>query len=339
MTFWRSSSPTVRPADKAVASAQPAPEIMQCMEVWGGNEPVENTVHMPGLDAWVYSRPYLQADAGGDVYYASSCATGRIVRLLLADVSGHGTAVCDIAGILRSLMRSNVNRLSQTSFVREMNRQFTTLSADGCFATAIVSTFFAPTNRLTLCNAGHPAPLLFRAKTAEWSLLKPLNDYESDRAEGIWNLPLGIQDTGDYAQFAVQLEMGDIVLCYSDSLIEARNSQGIMLGETGLLATAQKVRGDQPASLIGRLLNLINEQQIGNLADDDVTVLMFRASTPGELSPLRTRLQGPLRILRSALGAFRDREPLPLPDLSIANIGGAMFASLNRLRSSAKHPK
>ena len=66
-------------------------QVMQCMEVWGGNQTADSGVIMAGLDAWVYSKPFGGADGGGDVYYVSSCATGRITRLLVADVSGHGT--------------------------------------------------------------------------------------------------------------------------------------------------------------------------------------------------------------------------------------------------------
>src|SRR5205809_333204 len=84
-------------------------QVMQCMEVWGGNQIVDNGVNMPGLDAWVYSKPYGDAAGGGDVHYVSSCATGRIMRLLVADVSGHGSAVSSVAGQLRALMRRYVN--------------------------------------------------------------------------------------------------------------------------------------------------------------------------------------------------------------------------------------
>src|SRR5436305_7033824 len=119
---------------------------MTCMEVWGGNTPTNNGVSMLGLDAWVYSKPYQSADAGGDVYYVSSCATGRITRLLVADVSGHGAAVSELAGHLRGMMRRYVNYLDQSRFVGEMNRQFATQSKLGNFATAVVTTFFAPTN-------------------------------------------------------------------------------------------------------------------------------------------------------------------------------------------------
>ena len=117
-----------------------------------------------------------------------------------------------------------------------MNQQFTALSKSGCFATAIVTTFFAPTHELTLCNAGHPPPLLYRAKTNQWSLLErrsTLTDAE--------NVPLGILDLGQYDQFSVRLKVGDLVLCYTDSLIESNDENGHMLGPKGVLKIAHVV--------------------------------------------------------------------------------------------------
>src|SRR5450432_2166816 len=144
---------------------------MQCMEVWGGSQLTSRCVELGGLEAWVFSKPYGEAQRGGDVYYASSCATGRIARLLLADVAGHGHSVASTAADLRTLMRRFVNRLDQNEFVRLLNQQFTALSKDGAFATAVVATFFEPSRRMTLCNAGHPRPLLYRAATQEWDFL------------------------------------------------------------------------------------------------------------------------------------------------------------------------
>ena len=132
---------------------------MQCMEVWGGSQLTARGVEFGGLDAWVYSKPFGNAEHGGDVYYASSCGTGRITRLLLADVSGHGHTVAATAAELRTLMRRSVNQLDQTEFVSRLNRQFAELSLDGSYATAIVTTFFSPTRRLSVCNAGHPRPI------------------------------------------------------------------------------------------------------------------------------------------------------------------------------------
>jgi serine phosphatase RsbU (regulator of sigma subunit) len=297
------------------------------MEVWGGNTQTNNGVSMLGLDAWVYSRPYQSAEAGGDVYYVSSCATGRITRLLVADVSGHGNAVRETAGVLRNLMRRYVNHLDQRHFVRSMNKQFTELSAAGCFATAVVTTFFGPTNYLTLCNAGHPTPLMYRAKSREWSLLARSHS----RWEEIANIPLGIEDITDYQQMAVQLEVGDLVLCYSDSLIESHDSSGQMLGESGLLAIARQVDGSDAQTVAPKLLEKITALAPGNLEGDDVTVLLFRPNGVGRAGYL-TRALAPIRVLGAAVGAlFGSGKPVPLPDMSLPNIGGLWFARLNRL--------
>src|ERR1700675_2805989 len=156
--------------NEPVAGKKP-PQQMTCMEVWGGSQLTTRRVEMGGLDAWVYSKPHGQAQRGGDVYYASSCATGRINRLLLADVAGHGNAVAATAADLRTLMRRFVNRLDQGEFVRLLNQQFGALSRQGGFATAVVATFFEPSRRLTVCNAGHPRPLLYRAAQRKWDFL------------------------------------------------------------------------------------------------------------------------------------------------------------------------
>src|SRR5262249_54083644 len=104
------------------------------MEIWGGNQAADTSVSTPGLDLWVYSRPHEQARGGGDVHYVSLCGGGVIPRLILADVSGHGASVADMARSLRDLMRKNINRKSQPRLVRNLNRQFTDLAKFRRFA-------------------------------------------------------------------------------------------------------------------------------------------------------------------------------------------------------------
>lgn len=292
------------------------------MEVWGGNQPVDSGVVMAGLDAWVYSKPYAGAQAGGDVHYVSSCATGRITRLLVADVSGHGEAVAKTALALRGLMRRFVNYIDQTRFVRDMNGEFTTLSENGLFATAVVSTFFAPTGELSLCNAGHPAPLLYRAKTREWSLLEAAapKDRTQSSAE---NFPLGIADRADYEQFSLRLGKGDMVLCYSDSLIEAKRRDGEWLAPKGLLEMARTVDVSDPSAIIPALTAAIVAQAPGNLSDDDVTVLLFRPNGLAPRAPFFQRALAPIRVLGGLIGSWLPGgQPAPLPEISLANLLG-----------------
>jgi serine phosphatase RsbU (regulator of sigma subunit) len=312
---------------------------MQCMEVWGGNDPVDRGVSLPGLDAWVLSRPHGQSRAGGDIHYVSSCATGRVTRLLVADVSGHGKAVSATARHLRDLMRRYVNYLDQTAFVRALNREFSGLAQNGTFASSVVATFFAPTRDLAVCNAGHPAPLLWRAATGEWSLLQRTHHgpRPPHHPQGPSNLALGVLDVASYEQLDVTLAPGDVVVCYTDALVETRDAAGGLLGEAGLLEVVRGLGGRAestatPHVLVRALLSELLRRDSAFLERDDVTILIFRANGQGERTPWPRRLLAPLRVAREVLGApFRHR-PAPFPEVSVPNIGGAIFHPLNKLR-------
>jgi sigma-B regulation protein RsbU (phosphoserine phosphatase) len=302
---------------------------MQCMEVWGGSQLTSRGVEFGGLDAWVYSKPYGNAEHGGDVYYASSCATGRISRLLLADVSGHGTSVAATAADLRTLMRRFVNRLDQTEFVRLLNQQFTAMSNAGTFATAIVATFFEPSKRLTVCNAGHPRPLIYRAAQRKWNYL----GHDGNTGDGITpsNIPLGLLEMSEYEQFDVELEPGDYVLSYTDALMESNDANGEMLGEQGVLRIARLLGDLAPEKLIEALLREIAERYPENLSDDDVTVLLVRANGRPLHFSLKEKLEALSRFARTLIGSLNPRaERPPLPDAKLANIGGAIIPALGR---------
>jgi phosphoserine phosphatase RsbU/P len=312
---------------QSAANPQPA-QHMQCMEVWGGSQLTARGVAFGGLDTWVYSKPYGQAHSGGDIYYASSCATGRISRLLLADVAGHGHSVAATAADLRTLMRRFVNRLDQAEFVRLLNQQFAAMSRDAIFATAIVTTFFEPSRRLTVCNAGHPRPLLYRAAQRRWDLL----GHTAAASSAPSNLPLGLLDMTEYEQFDIELEPGDCLLSYTDALIESRDADGEMLGEDGLLRIVRLLAGDvEPQQLIETLVKEIAERYPENLSDDDVTVLVVRATGRKLRYSLREKLGALLRMGGSLIRAIDPRaERPPLPDANLANIGGAIIPALGR---------
>ena len=301
---------------------------MTCMEVWGGSELTERGIEMGGLEAWVYSKPFGQAQRGGDVYYASSCATGRISRLLLADVSGHGHSVASTAADLRTLMRRFVNRLDQKECVRLLNQQFVALSRTGTFATAVVTTFFAPSRRLLVCNAGHPRPLLYRASTKEWSLL---GHHQTGEKRVVQNIPLGIIDLTEYEEFDVELEPGDCLLSYTDALIESRDADGEMLGEEGVLRILKLLGDTDPDKVTQALLTEIRERYPENLSEDDVTVMLIRINGREPRVPFREKLSAAGRFLDTLVRSLSPRaERAPTPDFSVPNIGGAIIPALGR---------
>lgn len=266
------------------------PQRMQCMEVWGGNQSTDSAFEMPQLRVRIRSTPFADSEGGGDVYYVSSCSSGRITRVLLADVSGHGQEVSRTGVRLRELMRKNINFIDQSRLVSAVNQQFGELTECGGFATALISTFFSPTRTLTLCNAGHPLPLFYRAKTRTWSVLDAAMSQPAAR-----NLPLGITDTVRFSEFKVRLDEGDLLLYYTDALSEAQ-TESAMLGTQGLLRMVEQLGDPSPAELIPRILDRVASVSGDSLGHDDLTIMLLE----GAEVAVRTRdnLAAPFRYLR-----------------------------------------
>ena len=271
---------------------------IRCLEVWGGNLRVEKHVQAPGLDVWLASQPLGDDEAGGDVYYISSCAAGRLARILLADVSGHGERVAHVAGQLRDLMRKNIEVADHRRFVADMNCEFEAGSQSGLFATALVLSFFAPTRSLSVSNAGHPPPLVYRHSTGRWEYL------DQSAAEGRspqappTGLPWGIFPHTDYHERKCRLHRDDAVLCFTDAFIEARRTDGSPLGTRGF---AELVAAATPytdgADLMARLLRSVRALHSENLRQDDATLVLFRAT--GVRLRLRDQWLAPFRLLFS----------------------------------------
>lgn len=233
----------------AIAPSPASRTRLQCMEVWGGNETTQSGASLPGLDVWLISRTYRNQATGGDIYYVSTCGSGHIARVILADVAGHGERVSEVSRLLRQLMRKYINTPKQTRFARALNRKFNTMASVGDFATAALATYFSPTGRLAVCNAGHPAPLWYRSERNSWQLMDE-RESDTDAGDGAVarNLPLGIDAPTPYREIEVPFGAGDILVLYSDGLTEAAAADGEQLTPRGLLnIAAASEPGDAPS--------------------------------------------------------------------------------------------
>ncbi len=269
------------------------PERMQCMEIWGGNRAVDKSFGAPGLNIYVNSAPYQDSQSGGgDIYYLTSCASGRISRFLLADVSGHGEAVSKIAVSLRDLMRHSVNKTSQADFVAGMNREFGGVANESMFATAVVATFFEPRKTLDVSVAGHPYPMYYRARQKRWVHLDP-----AQRDGGLENLPLGVHEDSNYPGRKIQTETGDMFLLYSDAFIESLDGNGEPVGIEGLLRILNELKSPEPGGIFPRLRERLSAMSSGNLLDDDATLILGHFTT--SKVRMRDTLMAPFRLLRS----------------------------------------
>lgn len=299
-----------------------ASERLKCMQVQGGIGRADGCFEVPGLDVWVWRGPQCEPDpCGGELHLLTSCASGRTTRMLLAEVSGHRPLFAHLAGKLRDLMRDNVNSVWHSRVVDAMHRQLREHSEVGGFATAVIATFFAPTGSLTLCNAGHPSPFVYRAESGRWSVLKELGDRSSTPSppapvpldkrpvhrevgsaqQNLSECALGVVDRAEYQQIATRLDRGDMVLGYSNVLTECSNDQGRLLGMDGLLQRVQGIDPTRPTELIYRLSDILaRDVSLARDADPLVseqaaTLLLCRATD----RPVgwKNNLLAPLRLL------------------------------------------
>lgn len=270
---------------------------LQCLQVWGGTEAADQTLAMTGLDGYLYARPYQGAKRGGDVYYLSSCASGRITRVLLADVAGHGSQVSETAQDLRSLMQRYVNFTSQKKFMQAMNQKFAEITEDGRFATTVAMSFVSPKRQLSLSNAGHPAPMWYRAKERSWHILGI--DPEDKDTQASADLPFGIIEDAGYQQTDISFQVGDMLLLYTDALIESRGSDGRQVGVHGLLDRLNELTASSPDQIIPALIQRLAEEDEHDLSDDDVTALLIAAN--GTKHEWRKMIAGPFNVVRGLL--------------------------------------
>lgn len=252
---------------------------LQCMEVWGGSNKAEHIASVPTLNLSVHSRPI--GDQGGDLYLISSCSSGWITRVLLADVAGHGSGVSDLAGKLRKAMHRSINTVDQSQIAEELNTAFDAFSREGRFATALLMTYFAQTGHLIMVNAGHPPPLMQRAGSKSWFPLEPetegvLTQPTRELRVGVRNLPLGVISGTEYEQVAIPISAGDRVCLYTDAYTESVLPDGRQLGVTGLCDLLQRVSGKAPEieSFDPELQREMRERDI-EPADDDYTMVLL----------------------------------------------------------------
>ncbi len=265
------------------------------MEVWGGNGSRENHFVRPGVDVWITSQAVdCDLSGGSDLYLLSSCSSGRITRMMVAEICGQMPDFSKLSDELRELMKQNINTIGQARFVNEISRRFAECSEHGCFATTMICTYFSPTRSLSLCNTGNPPPLFFDSRQQDWSILKqaPAN---LDATPESW----GVTDLEEYQNFETKLNSRDLALCFSNAITECRDARGKTIGLQGIYERVRKLDPAQPGQLISTLTAGIREEHPENLSVDDATILLCQGNQIRV--PWKDNLLAPLRYFQGAI--------------------------------------
>ncbi len=215
------------------------------------DEPFE----LPGLRTMVRYLPASRDGRVGGDWYITAEMPGGHVLIAIGDVAGHGLAAA--AGMAR--LRGALAGLAITGSPPErlvgwLNDLVHHVAPE--HTASVIAGYYDPASRtLTWAQAGHPPPVLVRGSWA-----RPL-----DQPAGIL-LGAGRQE---YAAATLALAPGDLLLLYSDGLIERRDRSV----EAGLAALAAAVRGiTDPEHAIGAALRALGSTDL----EDDTCLVALR---------------------------------------------------------------
>ncbi|MEN3539051.1 PP2C family protein-serine/threonine phosphatase [Microbispora sp. ZYX-F-249] len=226
--------------------------------------------------ASVYLAAAAEARIGGDLY-AAARADG-VTRLLIGDVRGKGlSAISDAAASLCAFREAShgpttlpelMTRMENSIHQNLTEHAVTDTDAQECFVTAAVAEIpdAEPTVRVITC--GHPPPLLLhgnRVLTLEPDQVAP---------------PLGLEllAASEPRPATFPFEPGDVLLLYTDGVIEARDRAGAFFD---LPARLGERAGEDVGTLLERLCEHLFQHVEGRLDDDTAVIAIERLPAPG----------------------------------------------------------
>lgn len=236
---------------------------------------------VPGLD--VASR-YLPADAGGvggDWYDLFVLPSGH-VGVVIGDVVGRGLAAAVVMGRLRSALRAYaIETIDPAEVVERLDRKLQHFEA-GHLTTVLYGVLDPLFERLTLCSAGHPLPVVLRAGADPVWL--------ADRVDP----PLGVAPGVRRHGLEVEVGPDTTVALFTDGLVER---PGEVLGTGVERLIRSLVRGSAEESCASAIASLVgNEDRL-----DDVALLVLRRAGDGPMTIEVPAVPASLASVRASL--------------------------------------
>jgi sigma-B regulation protein RsbU (phosphoserine phosphatase) len=180
---------------------------------------------------------------GGDCYNFIRLKSDRLA-VVVGDASGKGLAAALMIANVQSSLRTAALFTGDdlAALLKVVNHQAHASSSEDRYATLFYGVFDGSTRALRYVNAGHNPPLVIRRDgSMHW--------LETGGA------PVGLFADSEYGEGIVKLETGDLLIAFTDGLIEATNQHGEEWGVQGLLKTA--AFGAQCSQDAGDLVNLV----------------------------------------------------------------------------------
>jgi serine phosphatase RsbU (regulator of sigma subunit) len=206
---------------------------------------------------------------GGDYYDFFPDSEGN-VGIVVADVSGHSIGSGIMMAITRGLLQSEaIRNKSPSQLLRDVNRiLFNDLVSSELFITMAYFLYSPEKRWLSFVNGGHNPPLLLRAGSDEPELLD---------AEG---MAIGFLPDVEFEEKGWELAPGDLLVAYTDGLVEAEDEQGVPFGMDRLMQYILQARHEPAEEILEGLLQASMEHIGGedpqSAQQDDLTLVVLK---------------------------------------------------------------
>jgi sigma-B regulation protein RsbU (phosphoserine phosphatase) len=206
-------------------------------------------------------------------YYDYQLVDGKLA-IAIGDVAGKGISAALLMASIQAAMRMELRgsadpatsmnglRFSTARMVSELNQQLYATTSPEKYATFFFAIFDQATGLLTYTNAGHLQPVLFRAGVAT-----PLD---------VNGTVVGAFPFSKYEESKVELQSGDLLVCYTDGITEPENEYGEMFGEERLIELVSKNADRDESQIIESVMQRVREWTGVPELSDDMTVLLAR---------------------------------------------------------------
>ena len=203
---------------------------------------------------------------GGDVYDFLDYGPGR-TALAVGDVSGKAAPAALYAALVSGILRSLApQHLSPAEMLTALNDQLQERKLDSQYVTMLMAVWDDSNQTLQIANAGSVQPLFVSSSSGN-------RDVKTIQAEGF---PLGLFPNAEYEEFTLSTRPGDLIVFFSDGIVDAVNDAGEMFGDERLNAVLKSQTHVTAASTVDAILKAVTDFQAGTDHFDDETVVVLR---------------------------------------------------------------
>ena len=215
---------------------------------------------IPPLEMAVLFKPVAQL--GGDLYDWIEFDDGRLA-IVLGDVAGKGAPAALYGALSSGVIRTRAGRKYPPGQMLELvNKTLFQRPVEGQYVAVTYSIYDPKAKTVTLANSGLPYPLLVRGGQPTYL--------------DIAGVPLGLFPDTKYQETSLQLQPGDILVFYSDGVVEMRNEAGEEFGLKRLAETVRVEHGKSPEEIVKSISAALAEF-IGRVRPhDDRTMIVVK---------------------------------------------------------------